>query len=123
MDGVRGESLSGIEPPPGKPPASYHEPGAGRPEGPMNFPRITLALVATLVLAGCGTNPVTGKKEIQFVSEASELQIGAKEYAPTRQSQGGDFKVLPELTAYVNEVGPEARRRVRPAAALRVRRC
>lgn len=64
-------------------------------------------LVAGLALglAGCGTNPVTGKKEVQFVSETSELQIGAKEYAPTRQSQGGDLKVLPELSAYVNNVG------------------
>lgn len=58
-----------------------------------------------LGLTACGTNPVTGKKELQFVSETSELQIGAKEYAPTRQSQGGDLKVLPELTAYVNGVG------------------
>lgn len=64
-----------------------------------------LVLVALLGLAGCGTNPVTGKTELQFVSEASELQIGAREYAPTRQSQGGDLKILPELSAYVNEVG------------------
>lgn len=58
-----------------------------------------------LALAACGTNPVTGKQELQFVSESSELAIGAREYAPTRQSQGGDFKVLPELTVYVNGVG------------------
>ena len=68
---------------------------------------LTSALVSglMLVLMACGTNPVTGKKEVQFVSETSELQIGAKEYAPTRQSQGGDLKVLPELTNYVNGVG------------------
>lgn len=58
-----------------------------------------------LAVAGCGTNPVTGKKEVQFVSESQELQIGAREYAPTRQSQGGDFEVLPEITTYVNDVG------------------
>jgi predicted Zn-dependent protease len=58
-----------------------------------------------LALTACGVNPVTGKREIQFVSEASELQIGEQQYAPTRQSEGGDFKQLPELTAYVNEVG------------------
>ncbi len=63
-----------------------------------------LALVV-LTLSACGTNPVTGKKELQFVSESSELAIGAREYAPTRQSQGGDLKVLPELSAYVNGVG------------------
>jgi len=64
-----------------------------------------LVAALCLALAACGTNPVTGRKEIQFVSESQELQIGAKEYAPTRQSQGGDLKVLPELTAYVSEVG------------------
>jgi beta-barrel assembly-enhancing protease len=63
------------------------------------------ALGCSLALSGCGVNPVTGKKEIQFVSEAQELQIGEQQYAPTRQSEGGDFKMLPELTAYVSEVG------------------
>jgi beta-barrel assembly-enhancing protease len=57
------------------------------------------------VLAGCGVNPVTGKKEIQFVSEAQELQIGAQNYSPTRQSEGGDLTVLPELTTYVSSIG------------------
>jgi beta-barrel assembly-enhancing protease len=67
--------------------------------------RPALFAVLVLALSACGTNPVTGKKEIQFVSEASELQIGATHYAPSRQSQGGDFKLLPELSAYVSEVG------------------
>ena len=62
-------------------------------------------LFLLLALSGCGTNPVTGERELQFVSESQELAIGAKEYAPTRQSQGGDFKVLPDIDAYVNEVG------------------
>lgn len=58
-----------------------------------------------LTLAGCGINPVTGKREIQFVSESQELEIGEQQYAPTRQSEGGDFTVVPELTTYVSEVG------------------
>ncbi len=58
-----------------------------------------------LMLAGCGVNPVTGKKEIQFISTAQEIQIGQQNYAPMRQSQGGDVAAMPELTAYVNEVG------------------
>jgi predicted Zn-dependent protease len=58
-----------------------------------------------LTLAGCGVNPVTGKREIQFVSESQEVQIGEQNYAPTRQSEGGDLTVLPDLTTYVNEVG------------------
>jgi predicted Zn-dependent protease len=63
-------------------------------------------LCAVLLLAvACGTNPVTGKREIQFVSQAQEIQIGQQNYAPMRQSEGGDYEVLPELSAYVNEVG------------------
>ncbi|MBL8223895.1 MAG: M48 family metalloprotease [Chromatiales bacterium] len=72
---------------------------------PQRLIRPALLLVLGAVLGACGTNPVTGKREIQFVSETAELEIGAKQYAPTRQSQGGDLKVLPELSAYVNEVG------------------
>jgi predicted Zn-dependent protease len=66
---------------------------------------VILALMSCATLSGCGVNPVTGKKEIQFVSESQELQIGAQNYAPTRQSEGGDFDVLPGLTQYVNGVG------------------
>lgn len=62
-------------------------------------------LLAVAAFTACGVNPVTGKKEIQFVSEASELKIGEQNYAPTRQSEGGDFTQDPQLTAYVNEVG------------------
>lgn len=65
-----------------------------------------LAILAiTAALAACGVNPVTGKKELQFISESQEIQIGQQHYAPTRQGQGGDFVVLPELTTYVSEVG------------------
>src|SRR6188768_2826057 len=67
--------------------------------------RIFAAALLLLTLSACGTNPVTGKREIQFVSEAQELQIGEQQYAPTRQSEGGDFKMLPELSAYVSEIG------------------
>jgi predicted Zn-dependent protease len=50
-------------------------------------------------------NPVTGKKEIQFISEAQEVKLGQQYYGPTQQSEGGTFDTLPELTRYVNEVG------------------
>jgi predicted Zn-dependent protease len=80
------------------------------PEAPESRLRVApltarLLLAATLALTGCGVNPVTGKNEIQFVSESQELQIGASQYAPTRQGEGGDYKTLPDLTAYVSEVG------------------
>lgn len=64
----------------------------------------TLLLLVTLLTA-CGVNPVTGRNELQFVSESEEIQTGQKQYAPTRQSEGGDLTVLPDLTAYVSEVG------------------
>ena len=71
----------------------------------MNTLRALLIGSMVLLLTACGVNPVTGKKELQFVSEAQELAIGAQNYAPTRQSEGGDFGVVPDLTAYINEVG------------------
>ena len=58
-----------------------------------------------IALTACGVNPVTGKKELQFVSEAQELKIGADNYSPTRQSEGGEFVVMPELSKYVSDLG------------------
>src|SRR5262245_22307551 len=77
----------------------------GRIPMPLKNIRILMGALALLALTACGVNPVTGKREIQFVSESQELQIGEQQYAPTRQSEGGDYKLLPDLTAYVNEVG------------------
>ena len=71
----------------------------------MACTRSFIVPVIALALAGCGINPVTGKREIQFVSHADEVKLGETQYAPTRQSEGGDFTVLPELSAYVSEVG------------------
>ena len=71
----------------------------------MRIAKLLAWPLVALALSACGVNPVTGKKEIQFVSEAQEIKLGEQYYSPTQQSQGGDFDVLPELTAYVNEVG------------------
>jgi len=62
-------------------------------------------LLISVVLTACGTNPVTKKREFQFVSEAQEISIGKQNYSPARQSQGGDYILDPELTAYVQSVG------------------
>ena len=71
--------------------------------------RPTTALLATALLAAalvaCGVNPVTGKQELQVVSQAEELAIGKQQYAPSRQGQGGDLVTDPALTAYVAGVG------------------
>ena len=62
-------------------------------------------LLVFVGLAGCATNPVTGKKELSLISEAQELSIGKQHYAPMRQAQGGDYVVDPGVKSYVNEVG------------------
>jgi predicted Zn-dependent protease len=64
-----------------------------------------LALFGLLMLAGCAVNPVTGERNLNFMSEDWERTVGAEQYAPLRQAQGGDFIVDPELTAYVQGIG------------------
>lgn len=66
---------------------------------------LVLLTACTLLVASCGINPVTKKREFQVVSEAQEISIGQQNYAPARQSQGGDYIIDPELTAYVQSIG------------------
>lgn len=66
--------------------------------------RVCAALIAAALLAACGTNPVTGKHELQFISTNQEIQMGEQAYFPTRQVQGGDYLVHPEVTEYVRSV-------------------
>lgn len=63
---------------------------------------------ATLVgfgLLACVVNPVTGERNLGFVSENQELSIGTQQYQPSQQSQGGQLSVDKELTDYVQQVG------------------
>ena len=64
-----------------------------------------LLLLASTALASCAVNPVTGRNELSLVSEAQERAIGAEQYGPSQQSQGGEFSVDETLTDYVNSVG------------------
>lgn len=64
-----------------------------------------LVVCMAIALSACATNPVTGKKELSFMSEAQELQVGKQQYSPSRQSQGGDYVADPRVQAYVNRVG------------------
>ncbi len=68
------------------------------------FRRPAIAVLA-VVLSACAVNPVTGKRELHLVSESQELAIGAKQYLPSRQEQGGDYNAEPEVVAYVRKVG------------------
>ncbi|MGQ7843471.1 M48 family metalloprotease [Granulosicoccus sp. 3-233] len=64
-----------------------------------------MSLVSVLLLSACVQNPVTGKKDFLLVSEDWELQVGAQQYLPLRQAQGGDYVVDPGVEAYVQSVG------------------
>lgn len=65
----------------------------------------TLVIIIAVSTSACGTNPVTKKREFQIVSESQEISIGKQNYGPARQSQGGDYVLDPELTAYVQSIG------------------
>jgi predicted Zn-dependent protease len=71
----------------------------------MKFHKSLAVALIALVFTACGVNPVTGKKEMQWVSESEEIHIGEQSYAPSRQAEGGDMDVMPELTVYINEIG------------------
>lgn len=67
--------------------------------------RLFFTSLALCIVTACAVNPVTGRNELSLVSEADERKIGAEQYGPSQQSQGGQYEVDPALTAYVNEVG------------------
>ena len=79
----------------------------------MNLSAIKNSLVAialALTLSGCSVNPVTGENQLSLIGESQELAMGAEQYVPTQQTQGGRFYVDPELTLYVSEVGQKMAR-------------
>ena len=59
--------------------------------------------VFSLALAGCATNPVTGKSELSLISEAQEVAIG-KEEAKKVVDQIGLYP-KPEVQKYVSDLG------------------
>ena len=70
------------------------------------FHRISFPLLALLLtLTGCSVNPVTGQSEFSLVSPEQEVAIGANNYAPSQQSQGGRYYLDPDLQVYVSSVG------------------
>ncbi len=65
------------------------------------LPAIALALG---LAAGCATNPATGERQLMFVSEAQERELGAQ----SDQQIVAQFGVLPEdapIVRYVKQVG------------------
>ena len=72
---------------------------------PTIRPQKVLILVLLLALIGCAVNPVTGKNELTLMSAQQEIAVGKKNYRPSRQSQGGDYYLNPQLQVYVAGVG------------------
>lgn len=74
-----------------------------------HFPKGVLRTVCLLALLlswqSCAVNPVTGDRELGFVSAQQEISIGQENYGPMQQSEGGRFVVDPSLSAYVDDVG------------------
>ncbi len=67
--------------------------------------KLLIFAVLAAFMAGCSVNPVTGKREVVFMSTAQEIELGRQNYAPMQQSQGGEYDLDPGLTAYVQRVG------------------
>ena len=62
-------------------------------------------LALAWLLTGCATNPLTGESDLILVGPNWDREVGAQQYAPSRQAQGGDFELDPELVNYVRGVG------------------
>lgn len=64
------------------------------------------AIVGT-TLAGCSSNPVTGRPDLVFQSESGEIKRSKEVHPLIMQQFGGPYD-NPPLQAYVNEVGQRA---------------
>jgi len=71
----------------------------------MKIIRTAILLTWLTALSACVINPVTGQRELALVSAEDEVSIGTNQYAPSRQMQGGDYVLEPEVTRYVQDVG------------------
>ena len=75
---------------------------------PKGFNVRVIAVVAclvTTVVVGCAKNAVTGQNNFLLVNADWDREVGARQYLPLRQMQGGDYTADPEVEAYVREVG------------------
>ncbi len=72
---------------------------------------LLLSSFMLLIVTACGTNPVTGKQQITFMSQAQEISLGRQQYGPSQQSQGGTYVIDKSLNTYVNNVGQRLAKR------------
>jgi len=64
-----------------------------------------VSFLGVIAVSACVQNPVTGKNDLLLVDEGWELQVGAQQYLPLRQQQGGDYTADPNVENYVRSVG------------------
>jgi predicted Zn-dependent protease len=62
-----------------------------------------LLLVALFSFSSCAVNPVTGKKELNLISESQEIALGKQTDIEVRQEYG--VYADPEINAYVQTIG------------------
>ena len=65
--------------------------------------RFAISLTLLALLAACATNPVTGRRQLSFMSEAQEISI-ANDSDPKIKEEMGVYND-PELQRYVSEIG------------------
>ena len=63
----------------------------------------TVSLVLVLTLAACAKNPATGQRQLSFISEAQEVELGRQAAQEAQQSIG--LVPDPELQQYVSRIG------------------
>jgi predicted Zn-dependent protease len=68
----------------------------------MGF-RTAASLIVLSLVAACATNPVTGRRELSFMSEAQEISIGRESDPQIKQEMG--IYNDPELQRYVSDLG------------------
>jgi len=64
---------------------------------------VFVAFVLLGLVAACATNPVTGRRELAFMSEAQEISIAEESDSQIKEEMG--VYNDPELQAYVNDIG------------------
>ncbi|MEZ5040091.1 MAG: M48 family metalloprotease [Saprospiraceae bacterium] len=60
---------------------------------PFSFVQYTSLILAFFLVGACAVNPVTGKKQVMFMSESQEIALGA----------GADPSIVAEFGSYENE--------------------
>jgi predicted Zn-dependent protease len=66
---------------------------------------VVAAAAGLASLAACTINPVTGERQLALVTAQDEVAIGNEQYAPSQQTQGGEYLRDPALSGYVRGVG------------------